>query len=127
MGEMHILSQIDLMSQILHQNKLLDRILEGSKKKNLEDLNPKKVNSSHALIPISSSLDAWIVDLGESHHMAASKEVYYSLDACKVPPILMGDNSFVEVTDKRRIELTNGSFKNVLPIPKLPVNLLFMY
>jgi hypothetical protein len=27
-----------------------------------EDQNPKKGNSRHALIPIDSSLDAWIVD-----------------------------------------------------------------
>jgi len=59
--------------------------------------------------------------------MAATKEVYSSLDACKGPPILMGHNSPVEVTDKGRIELTNGSFKNVLHVPKLFVNLISMY
>jgi hypothetical protein len=59
--------------------------------------------------------------------MDASKAIYYSLDACKGPPILMGDNSSVEVTDKGRIELTNRSFENVLHIPKLSVNLLSMY
>jgi hypothetical protein len=59
--------------------------------------------------------------------MAASEEVYSSLDACKGPPILMGDNSSVEVIGKGRIELTNGSFENVLHIPKLSVNLLSMY
>jgi hypothetical protein len=39
----------------------------------------------------------------------------------------MGDNSSVEVTGKGRIELTNGSFENVLHVPKLSVNLLSMY
>jgi hypothetical protein len=38
----------------------------------------------------------------------------------------MGDNSPVEVTGKGRIELTNISFKNVLHVPKLFVNLLFV-
>jgi hypothetical protein len=117
----------DMMSQILQQNNLGDRILEGAKKKMLEDLNSKKGNSSHALIAINSSHDALIVDSGKSHQMAASKVVYSSLDACKGPPILMGDNSSVEVTNKGRIELTNGSFENVLHIPKLSVNLLSMY
>jgi hypothetical protein len=79
------------------------------------------------LIAINSSLDAWIVDSGASHHMDASEVVYSSLDACKGPPILMGDNSSVEVTDKGRIELTNGSFENVLHIPKIFVNLLCVY
>jgi hypothetical protein len=49
------------------------------------------------------------------------------LDACKVPPILTGEKSPIEVTDKGRIELTNRRFKNVLRIPKFFVNLLSMY
>jgi hypothetical protein len=119
--------KIDLMSQMLQKNNLGYRIPEGVKKKKPEDLNPKKGNSSHALIAINSSPDAWIIDYGASHHMAASKAVYSSLDACKGPPILMGDNSPVEVTDKGRIELTNGSFENMLHVPKLSVNLLSVY
>jgi hypothetical protein len=115
------------MSQILQQNNLGDRIPGGAKKKNPEDLNSKKGNSSHALIAINSSLDDWIVESGASHHMASSKVVYYSLDACKGLPVLMGDNSSVEVTVKGRIELTNGSFENVLHVPKLSVNLLSIY
>jgi hypothetical protein len=59
--------------------------------------------------------------------MVASKELYYSLDASKGPLILMGDNSYVKFINKGRIEFTNGSFKNVLHVPKLSVNLLSMY
>jgi hypothetical protein len=119
--------QIDLMSQILHQNNLVDHIPEVSKKKKPEDLNPKKGNSSHALIAINSSLDAWIVDSLESHHMVASKAIYSSLDACKGPPILMGDKYYVKVIGKGRIEITNKIFENVLHAPKLYVNLISMY
>jgi hypothetical protein len=119
--------QIDLMTQILQQNNLGDRIPKGTKKKKLEDQNPKKDNSNHALIAINSSLDAWIIDSGASHHMVATKEVFSSLDACKDPPILMGDNSPVEVTSKGTIELTNKSFKNVLHVPKLSINIISMY
>jgi hypothetical protein len=79
------------------------------------------------LIAINSSPDAWIVDSGASYHMTAKKEVYSSLDACKGPPILMGDNSPFEVIDKGRIELTNGRFENELHVPKLFVNLISMY
>jgi hypothetical protein len=59
--------------------------------------------------------------------MTTSEVVYSSLDACKCPPILMGDNSSIEVTGKGRIELTNKSFENVLHVPKLFVNLISMY
>ena len=115
------------MTQILHRNNLGDRIPEGAKKKKPEDQNPKKGNSSHALIVINSSPDAWIKDSGASHHMFVTKEIYSSLYACKGPPILMGDKSPVEVTDKGRVELTNRSFENVLHVPKIFVNLLSMY
>jgi hypothetical protein len=40
---------------------------------------------------------------------------------------MMGGNSFVEVTDKGRIELTNESFENVLHAPKISVNLFSVY
>jgi hypothetical protein len=73
--------KIDMMSQILQQNNLRDHIPKDAKKKKKKDLNSKKGNSSHALIAINSSPDAWIIDSGASHHMDASKEVYYSLDA----------------------------------------------
>jgi hypothetical protein len=115
------------MSQILQENNLADCIPKGAKKRKPKYPNSKNGNYSHALIAINSSVDAWIVDLGESHHMVASEVIYFSLDACKGPPILMGDNSFVEVTSKGRIELTNRSFENVLHVPKIYVNLLSVY
>jgi hypothetical protein len=67
--------QIDQMAQIFKKNNLGDHILKGVKKKKLEDQNPKEGNSSHALIVVNSSTDAWIVDSGVSHHMEATKKV----------------------------------------------------
>ena len=59
--------------------------------------------------------------------MATTKEVYSSFNTCKGPPILMGEKYQVEVIGKGRIELTNKRFENVLHVPKLSVNLLYMY
>jgi hypothetical protein len=59
--------------------------------------------------------------------MDSTKEVYSSLDACKGTPILMGDKSSIEVTDKGRIEPTNGSFENVMHVPKIFINILSLY
>jgi hypothetical protein len=39
----------------------------------------------------------------------------------------MGDDTPVEVTRQGRVELQHGSFENVLHVPKLSVNLLFVY
>jgi hypothetical protein len=61
------------MAQILKKNNIGYHIPKVTNKKNPEDQNPKKGNSSHALISINSALDDWIVDLGELHHMEATK------------------------------------------------------
>ena len=70
---------------------------------------------------------AWIVDSGASHHMIATKEEFSPLYACKGPPILMGDDSPIDITGKGRIELNHGSFEDVLHVPKISVNLLSIY
>ena len=114
------------MAQILQKHNLGDCIPEGAKK-NPKDHSPKKGNSNRSLIVINSSPYAWIVDSGTSHHIATTKEAFSSLDACKGPPILMGDDSPIDITDKGRIELNHGSFEDVLHVPKLSMNLLFIY
>jgi hypothetical protein len=90
--------KIDLMVQILQKNNLRDFIPEAAKKKS-EDQAPKKGNP-HALVAIHSSPDAWIVDSGASHHMETTKDILSFVTACMGPPILMGDDSPVEVTEK---------------------------
>jgi hypothetical protein len=81
----------------------------------------------HALIAINSSPYAWIIDSGASHHMEATKHVLSSLKTCTGPPILMGDDSPVEVSGQGRVDLGNGSFENVLHVLKLSINILSMY
>jgi hypothetical protein len=107
--------QIDLMTQILQKNNLGDQIPEGAKKKP-EDHAPK--GNHHALVVVHSSPDAWIMDSGASHHMAATQDILSSLTTCNGPPILMGDDSPIEVSGKGRVELDHGSFENVLHVPQ---------
>ena len=59
--------------------------------------------------------------------MDATKEAFSSLDACKGPPILMGDDSPIDITSKGIIELNHRSFEDVLHVPKISVNLLSVY
>ena len=114
------------MAHILQKHNLGDHIPEGAKK-NPKDHALGKGKSNHALIAINSSPYAWIVDSGASHHMAATKESFSSLDACKGPPILMGDDSPIDMTNKGKIQLNHGIFEDVLHVPKLSVNLLSIY
>jgi hypothetical protein len=118
--------QIDLMAHALQQNNLGNFILEGVKKQKEEDLAPKKGNH-HALVAINSSSDSWIIDSSATHHMAVKEEVFSSFSPCSRPPILMGDDTLVEAAGEGRVEIHNGSFENVLHVPKLSMNLLSFY
>ena len=114
------------MVQILQKCKLGDHIPEGAKNKS-EDHALEKGNSRHALITINSSDDTKIVDSSASDHMASTNEAFYSLDECKGPPILMGDDSSIKITNKGMIELHHGTFDNVLHVQKVSLNLLYVY
>jgi hypothetical protein len=118
--------QINLMAQALQQNNLGNFMPKGVKKQKKEDPTPKKGNH-HALFAINSSYDSWIIDYGASHHMATKDEVFSYLSPCSRPPILMGDDTPVAVARERRVELHNGSFENVLHVPKLSMNLFSVY
>jgi hypothetical protein len=59
--------------------------------------------------------------------MATTKNVLSSISACTGRPILMRYDTLVEVIGQGRVELPNGSFENVLHVPKLSVNLLSIY
>jgi hypothetical protein len=90
------------------------------KKQKEEDPAPKKGNH-HAFVAINSSSDSWIIDSGASHHMAVKEEIFSSLSPCSRPPILMGDDTSVAIVREERVELDNGSFENVLHVPKISI------
>jgi hypothetical protein len=56
--------------------------------------------------------------------MKNKNDIISFVTACIGPPILMGDDSPVEVTKKGRVELDHGSFENILDVPQIFVNLL---
>jgi hypothetical protein len=51
--------------------------------------------------------------------MAASKDSFSSLEPCTGPPILMGDDTPIQVCGKGVIDLEHGYFQNVLHVPSL--------
>jgi hypothetical protein len=59
--------------------------------------------------------------------MTTKEEVFSSLSPCSRPRILMGDDTPVAVAGEGRVKLHNGSFENVLHVPKLSMNLLSVY
>jgi hypothetical protein len=59
--------------------------------------------------------------------MTAKEEFFSSLSPCSRPHILMGGDTPIAVAGEGRVELHNGSFENVLHVPKLSMNLLLVY
>ena len=59
--------------------------------------------------------------------MVASRESFSSLKYFDGPSIQMGNNSKVQAKGKGSIKLEHGKFKDVLYVPSLAVNLLFVY
>jgi hypothetical protein len=67
---------------------------------------------------------SWIIDSGASHQLEATKYFLSSLKTCMGPPILMGNESLVEISRQGRVDLGNGSFENFLHVPKLFINII---
>eukprot|EP00253_Pinus_taeda_P015819 PITA_15819 len=59
--------------------------------------------------------------------MDSSKESFSSLHEYSGPPIFMRDNSAVAASGQGRVQFEDGSFENVLHIPRLSVNLPSVY
>jgi hypothetical protein len=59
--------------------------------------------------------------------METTKDILSSLTTCMGPPILMGDDTLMEVIGQGRVELQHVSFKNLLHVMKISVNILSIY
>jgi len=81
---------IYLMTQTLEQQHLEDFIPDNVRK------NPSsEIGNGHALLAISSSPNAWVLDLGATHHMASSNRLFSYLETCSGPLIFMEDDSLI--------------------------------
>lgn len=59
--------------------------------------------------------------------MNLSKDIFYSLESCSMPSILLGDATLVEVHGRGSIDVIKGTFHDVFCVPSLSTNLLSIY
>ena len=59
--------------------------------------------------------------------MVPSKESFSTLTLSKGPNIHMGDDSQIPAEGRGSVRVKHGEFKNVLYVPSLSDNLLFVY
>ena len=59
--------------------------------------------------------------------MVSSKESFSTLTLSKEPNIHMGDDSQILAAGRGSVEIQHGKFKNVLHVPSLAANFLYVY
>ena len=87
----------------------------------------KEYERFHALKEGFTQSKAYLIYSGASNHMVSSKESFTSLDIFGQPSIHMGDDSQIPTVGKGSIKIEHGLFHNILYVPSLEANLLFVY
>jgi hypothetical protein len=75
----------------------------------------------------TSTSDEWLIDSGESYHMAKDRAIFSTLNECKTKQIFIGDDRSLSVEGSRTVQIENGHFNDVLCVPSLSCNLLLVY
>ena len=115
---------IDHMSRINEENNIV--LPEGIRKTNSRSKDEYH-ERFHALKVGFSQSQAFLIDSGASNHMVASKESFYSLDLIGGPSIHMGDDSRILAIGMGSVQFEYGVFNNVLYVPSLATNLVYVY
>lgn len=104
-------------------------MLENAKKKDDNGMGDGRGRSryGHALMAITSTPSAWILDSGALNHMSTSKDEFSSIKESTRSPIYLGDATPTKVCEEGTIDLEGGCFTNVLHDPSLSANLLLIY
>ena len=86
------------------------------------------IGKGHALCASTTSPSStWLLDSSASHHMVSSQDLFSSFEVSPTPHILMGNNIVMTVCGKGSIDIDDGTFHNLLCVPSLSSNLLFIY
>ena len=82
---------------------------------------------ARAYLSSSEPKPEWIFDYGATHHMVVHKNLFSSINSCKIEHIFVGNNSPLVVKGQGSIEMKDGIVHNVLHVPKFSTNLLSIY
>ena len=81
----------------------------------------------HALVEGTSKYSSFIIDLGASRHMVATREIFSSMHSNAGPIVWMRDDYEIQTKGIGRIDLEHGFFSDVLYIPDLAEKLMSVY
>ena len=76
------------------------------------------------LITASSSSTSieWLIDSGESYHMAKDKSIFSTMHECNTKQIFAGDDRSLSVVGSEIVPVENGHFSDVLCVQKISCN-----
>ena len=114
----------DMMVQLLDKKNI--PLPEGSRKKEGGSISNNK-ETCHDLVDGYLSSSSFIIDSGASRNMASMHDSFSSLHPYNGPPILMGNDSEIQAKGIGRIDLEDGYLNNVLFVPDLAGNLIYVY
>ena len=116
--------QINYFYLLLEHNKI--SLPQGSKK---YDVGPliEDHERFHALKEALTQSKYYLIYSRASNRVVSSKESFTTLDLSGGTSINMGDNSHILVVGRVSIKIQHEEFKNVLYVPSLTENLLFVY
>ena len=115
---------IDMMTQLLDKDNI--PLPEGTRK-NERGSSSENKDRFQALVVGSSRYYSFIIDSGASRHMASMQYSFSSIHPYSGPSILMGDDSKIQAKGVGSIDLEDGYLNNVLFVPDLTMNLLYVY
>lgn len=118
---------INEMAKQLQQHNVT--VLENAKKKDGNRMGEGRgrARDGLALMAVTSTPSAWILDSGASNHMAASKDEFSSIEESTRSPIYLGNATPTKVCREGIVDLEGARFTNVLHVPSLSTNLLSIY
>ena len=76
---------------------------------------------------ILAQLTTYLIDSVASNHMVSSKESFSTLTLLGGPSIHMGYDCQIPTAGRGSVKIQHGEFKNVLYVPCLATNLLYVY
>ena len=116
---------IDEMVVLLEKHNII--VHAGARKAGHREEIEQHDERCHALMASCSTTHAFLIDSGDSNHMVASRESFSSLQSTDGPRIHMGHDSQIRAKWKGSINFEHGKFKDVLYVPSLAANMLFVY